>query len=81
VAELLAVLPHLAHLHVFAWRSDSSRLPLDDHRELWRKALSTVVAGAPPADRVAYLEFVADDDPAAFARDASTLRSWIEALA
>jgi sugar phosphate isomerase/epimerase len=78
--ELTRVLPLLAHLHVFAWRPDSSRLPLVEHEELWRKALSTVASAADANERVAYLEFVADDDPAAFAADAKTLREWIESM-
>jgi sugar phosphate isomerase/epimerase len=81
LAELRAVAPHLAHVHVFAWRRDSTRLPLHERADMWTSALATIAAIAPPADRVAYLEFVVDDDPVAFARDAATLRSWMRELA
>jgi sugar phosphate isomerase/epimerase len=78
MSELRAVLPVLCHLHVFSWKADGRRLPLEAHAELWRRVLAAV-DDAPPAERFAYLEFVADDDPTAFARDADTLHSWLEA--
>ena len=33
-----------------------------------------------PGARVAMIEFIADDDVAAFRRDATTLRRWLGAL-
>jgi 3-dehydroshikimate dehydratase len=70
-ADLHALLPDLANLHVFAWQADRSRLPLTEHRKRWSAWLA--VADAAPGDRYASLEFVADDDPAQALADAATL--------
>lgn len=73
-AELAALGPRVRHLHVFAWTVEKRRLRLADHAPMWRAALAAV----PPKDgRLALLEFVADDDPAALMRDAATLRAWL----
>jgi sugar phosphate isomerase/epimerase len=72
-AELAALGARLRHMHVFAWTVTKQRLPLADHAHMWRAAL----AAAAPGPRLALLEFVADDDPAALARDAATLRGWL----
>ncbi|MEV4642372.1 TIM barrel protein [Actinoplanes sp. NPDC049548] len=74
-ADLEALLPDLANLHVFAWRPDHSRLPLHDHREQWSAWLA--VAAAAPGDRYASLEFVAGDDPAQAFADATTLHDLL----
>jgi sugar phosphate isomerase/epimerase len=79
LAELDAVLPSLAHLHVFSWDPDpQSRRPLDHLDVMWRAALRRA-AGATTGTvpRCAYLEYLPDDDPAALVRDAGVLRRWI----
>jgi sugar phosphate isomerase/epimerase len=80
LAELRRVRDHVAHLHVFSWGPDggSERLALHERASLWTSALP-IAAGAPPlpGPRVAYLEFVAGDDPAALRRDAAALRQWL----
>jgi hypothetical protein len=43
--------------------------------------MSTHYYHTTPNTLLAYLEFVAGDDPVAFAEDAETLRSWIETAA
>ncbi|HVM10599.1 MAG TPA: sugar phosphate isomerase/epimerase [Acidimicrobiales bacterium] len=73
LAALEAIAPHLAHLHVFAWEADRSRLDLEAGEQLWTKAF----AAADAVDRVAFLEFVRNDDVEQFRRDVATLRSWI----
>jgi len=90
VAENLAGLAQLApwlwHAHVFHWRwQDGVRLPLADGHADWRAYLRQIQAMAsPPRDstiidttRFAMLEFVADDSPAQFLRDAQTLQQWL----
>jgi 3-dehydroshikimate dehydratase len=68
LAGLRALLPRLAHVHVFHWRMpDRARLPLRDGANAWRRRLALRPAAA-------LLEFVRDDDPAAFLEDAATLR-------
>jgi sugar phosphate isomerase/epimerase len=83
LAELRAVLPRLAHLHVFAWEGrPPERLELARHEPLWAEAVALAAGADGFADeRCAYLEFVADDDPARLPADAAALRSWIEAAA
>lgn len=82
--ELEAVLDRVSHLHVFSWAPDRSRLPLADGSDLWPEAFA--IAGSAPiparfTGRVAFLEFVAGDDPAQLAADATTLRRWLAAVA
>ncbi|GAB3448087.1 sugar phosphate isomerase/epimerase family protein [Actinophytocola sediminis] len=57
--------------HVFAWSDTGARLPLAAGEPLWTPVLSTM------EDGYALLEFVRDDDPAAFAEDAATLLGWL----
>jgi len=76
LAGLEAVLPWLRHLHVFVWhRVSGERLPLADGERAWmqylRKAAST------GRDHYALVEFVCDDAPEPFLRDAATLRRWL----
>jgi hypothetical protein len=62
--------------HVFAWDDAGERLPLAAGEALWRPVLAAL--GRLPGPRYALLEFVRDDDPAAFAADAATLRRWLD---
>lgn len=73
--ELDAVLPRLAHLHVFAWGPGgiNERFALADGASVWQGALAR--ADAP--DRYALFEYVKDDDPDQLARDIRTLRHWL----
>ncbi len=77
--ELDAVMPRLSHLHVFRWEPDGSRLPLAEGSDLWPAALARAGAAGegPLGGRVAFLEFVRDDDPDQLVRDAATLRNWL----
>ncbi len=79
LAELDAVLQHLAHLHVFSWDPDPrSRRPLGHLEAMWRPALKRAAgADARTKPRCAYLEYLPDDDPEALMRDAAVLRGWI----
>ncbi|MGN9809452.1 sugar phosphate isomerase/epimerase family protein [Micromonospora sp. BQ11] len=72
LADLHAVLPYLANLHVFAWTPERRRLPLRCHYSDW--AAYVAVARTAPGQRYALLEFVADDDPSLLAAEAATLR-------
>ena len=77
LAEYRAIEHACSHVHVFWWTQDGTRRPLSEGGELWAGVLgspSTAVRWREP--RVAYLEFVADDDTAVLARDAATLRGW-----
>ena len=57
--------------HVFSWTDTGDRLPLADREAMWLPVLSAMGGGH------ALLEFVRDDDPAAFAEDAATLLRWL----
>lgn len=74
LAEVAEVGAHVSHVHVFAWDVDRNRFPLAAAADYWR----TILAAMPPSRwserRFAMLEFVANDDPAAFLEDAATLR-------
>jgi sugar phosphate isomerase/epimerase len=76
-AEVTALGERLSHVHVYEWAGAEQRLPLSAGEARW-----TAVLGAArdlDADRVAFLEFVAGDDPDALRGDARTLHSWLGA--
>lgn len=75
-AGLQQLAPHLSHLHVYQWATVKDRRPLTEGAERWQKFLA--MAEQVPGDRYAMLEFVANDDPEAFKRDAATLRAWLK---
>jgi len=74
--ELLGVLPHLEHLHVFhCGERRSNRLPLVEGAESWQQYLKTA---AESSRRVfALLEFVCGDEPEQFLNDAAALKGWV----
>lgn len=77
---LKAVLPRVGNLHVFHWWPTSSdRHPLADGAERWGAFLAELKKAPAPGgrDRFALLEFVPGDEPAAFLRDAATLKMWL----
>ena len=74
-AEVASLGARLSHLHVYEWAGAEDRRPLADGGDRWRAVLDA--ASALGGDRVAFLEFVAGDDPDALRRDAATLRSWL----
>lgn len=76
VEEVRTLLPRLASVHTFSWAADGTRLPLADHAHVWRPVIAEVAADTGGHHPV-LLEFVADDDPAAFRRDAATLLGWV----
>ncbi|HEY0450620.1 sugar phosphate isomerase/epimerase family protein [Actinophytocola sp.] len=75
-ASALAAVEALAPVtaHVFTWDDTGARRRLAAGEALWRPVLAAL-----PADGHALLEFVRDDDPAAFAEDAATLLGWLSA--
>ena len=71
--------PHLSHLHTFWWLAGGQRLPLADGADLWPTIIAETEATTNgwSGPRYAFLEFVADDDPAALRPDAATLLGWL----
>lgn len=80
LVSLEAIAPWLANVHVFAWGAGGwhERYPLASSAKDWAVYLEKI--DAVPGDRWALLEFVPDDAPDAFIRDAATLRRWIADL-
>lgn len=76
LASLHAMSPYLENLHVFTWRG-TERRPLKEGGAAWSSYMDA--ARTLPGQRYALLEFVRDDDPAQFFRDARTLRQWLTA--
>lgn len=76
VEGLRAVLPRVSTVHVFHWwPTAAERHPLAAGAERW--AAFWPLLKQAPGDRHALLEFVQGDEPAAFLRDAATLREWL----
>lgn len=78
IEGLTALSPHLAHVHVFQWRTPQDRQPLAEGATRWPEFLRQ--AADAPGDRYAMLEFVQNDAPENFVRDAATLKTWLAAL-
>lgn len=77
LAGINVVAPWLSHVHVFQWhRVSGEREPLQVGEADWREYLTQI--RTIPGERFAMLEFVKDDEPTAFLRDAATLRDWLE---
>jgi 3-dehydroshikimate dehydratase len=74
-AEVTTLGARLSHLHVYEWSGPEDRRPLADGVARWSAVLDA--ARALGGDRVAFLEFVAGDDPDALRRDAGTLRDLL----
>ncbi|MFI7680888.1 sugar phosphate isomerase/epimerase family protein [Actinophytocola sp. NPDC049390] len=74
VEDALTAVPALdpVAVHVFSWADDGTRLPLAARESLWQPVLAAL-----PPDRHALLEFVRDDSPNAFQKDAATLKTWL----
>ncbi len=73
LAEISALGPRICHLHVFAWLSDASRLPLADRAEYWRACVDALPESDWKKPAFAMLEFVKGDDAGQFAEDAAVL--------
>jgi 3-dehydroshikimate dehydratase len=67
---LRAILPRLSHVHV-----QQGRRPLAEGADAWARRLDLVRSTG--RDHYALIEFVQDDAPEAFLRDAATLKAWI----
>ena len=78
LAGLEALRPWLENLHVFHWHQQTGkRRPLAEGEDDWLDYLAQ--ASCCGRARYALLEFVEDDAPEAFLRDAATLLQWLAA--
>jgi sugar phosphate isomerase/epimerase len=76
LAGLNTVLPWLANVHCFCWEAATyARLPLEQGESDWTQYLDRIRQAA--GDRYVMIEFVKDDSPEVFLRDAATLRKWL----
>jgi len=78
LAGIDALGERLSNVHVFSWAADGTRLPLAEKEAVWGQYLSRIAEA--PGDRCALLEFVQNDSPEAFLRDAKTLKRWLSDL-
>lgn len=76
LAGIASVLPWLQHIHVFNWHvKTGERLLLAEAEQNWLRYLKSVAATG--HEHFALLEFVKDDAPEIFLRDAATLKQWL----
>lgn len=73
LAEIARIGRHVSHIHVFAWDGVRNRFPLASAADYWQAVLAAMPASRWSGRRFAMLEFVTNDDPAAFLEDAETL--------
>ena len=74
IQGLQAIRPWLSNIHVFQWR-DRERLELEAGAADWVRYFNAIEKGE--GDRFALLEFVAEDSPVQFLKDAKTLIHWV----
>jgi len=71
------IIDYVNNIHVFHWVK-GRRLPLADGEDDWRHYMAKLARTK--RDHMALIEFVQDDLPNKFARDAATLRDIVESL-
>ncbi|KAB0681355.1 sugar phosphate isomerase/epimerase family protein [Aureimonas leprariae] len=79
LAEIAAIGGAVCHLHVFAWDAARNRYPLATQGDEWRRYFAALPERRWQEPCFAMLEFVENDDPASFERDAETLRALLAA--
>ena len=75
---LKQLLSRLSNIHIFYWPEPGTRRPLSEAEAEWINYLK--LAKTSNLEHPVLLEFVEDDDPDAFRRDAKTLLNWLESL-
>lgn len=81
LAGLDMMLPWLTNIHVFSWHivdGQRERMLLKAKTEDWSQYLTKVVTTG--RDHYAMVEFVRDDAPENFLKDAVTLKQWLETI-
>lgn len=66
----------ISNVHVFCWEDYHNRFSLEKGEKEWLQYLSHIQAGSDNAHHY-ILEFVKDDNPDQFLKDAETLKNWI----
>jgi len=74
--EIAAFVPDLSAFHVFHWINRYERRPLEEGRDLWSRYFAA--ARQHPGRLFALLEFIMDDSPENFLKDAETLRRLLQ---
>lgn len=75
-SSLQSLLPWLLNVHVFYWEQE--RLMLDEGAQVWTRLLPVIQSTG--QDHSLMLEFVKDNDPDIFMKDAETLSRWLSRL-
>jgi sugar phosphate isomerase/epimerase len=79
IEQIVAFGNRLLYVHVFHWKDAPeppyARLPLSEGAPLWKPCLAAADNRA--VERYALLEFVHDDDPGQFLKDATALKNWL----
>ena len=78
LSDLAAILPWLTNVHVFSWRTidgKRERMLLDAKTGEWAQYLAQVATTG--RDHYAMIEFVRDNEPENFLKDAETLKMWL----
>ena len=79
LAGLEMILPWLTNVHVFSWREANGqreRMRLEAKAEEWAQYFAKIATTG--RDHHAMIEFVRDDAPENFLKDAVTLKQWLE---
>jgi sugar phosphate isomerase/epimerase len=81
VASLAQVLPMVSNVHVFHWGASgwNDRRPLHEALPRWKPLMAMLATTG--REHFLMLEYVPDDAPENFLRDAATLRAMLDARA
>lgn len=67
----------ISNVHVFHWENYHNRFSLEEGEKEWLQYLSHIQAGSENVHHY-LLEFVKNDDPDQFLKDAETLKKWVQ---
>jgi sugar phosphate isomerase/epimerase len=77
LAGLKRVKPWMTNVHIFTWDDQNKRLPLAEGRDWWKLFLAE--AATTGRDHDVLMEFVEENAPENFKRDAEVLKTWLAA--
>ena len=76
MAGLKAIIDQVVNAHVFFWENYQTRFALADGKDMWLPYLKELAATG--RDHYLCVEFVQNDEPENYVRDAKTLQEWID---
>ncbi len=75
LAGLKTIKPYMTNVHLFTWDADNKRQALINGEQWWERFLAEIATTG--RDHDVLVEFVVENDPENFKRDAEVLKAWL----